>query len=624
MGLNTPSRRLALTTLVAVIATGLVLIVALQPAGRGALGLDGLRPLAALSLRFWVQIAVGLGAFLIAAWIWALRPRDPAVLLFALSGAATMLFTYSAAAGGAAVMALEPWAAGLLFNANVLGASLFGVVMIALFLIYPVRPPGWRTAIVVATGVFAAWTGLELVGATPSWSSVHLITLVEMIGIFAAVGAQYLATRDDPRGRAVTIWLGLSVLVGSGAFITLVALPRSLGFAGVVDPRYAFSSFLLIYAGVAVGLQRYRLFELGEWAFLILFYLGGAALLVAVDAMLVYAASLAPASAFGVALLAVAFLYLPLRDTLARRLLHRSRLDEQQIFHSVVDVVFEPSNRARADRWRRLLSRVFAPLEIAPAKWPVQAPQIRADGLELALPGVADIPDLVLRYPWRGRGLFGSRHRRTAEHLITLMSHAEAGRAAYDRGVAEERSRIARDMHDNIGAQLLGALHSRQADRKDMMIRETLTDLRDVINNAASPGLTFDETLAELRAETAERLAMVDIGLDWSVEADDPPDLTPGAAHALRSIIREAVSNVIKHAGASQVRMRLVHSGGRAELTVEDDGAGFDATAASAGDGLANIRARVRALRGSLDLAAIDPGVRLTARFPLEHDRRGS
>ena len=82
-------------------------------------------------------------------------------------------------------------------------------------------------------------------------------------------------------------------------------------------------------------------------------------------------------------------------------------------------------------------------------------PEIREDGLELVLPPVSGIPATSLRYPWAGRSLFGAAHVKTAQHLLQLMAHADASRDAYDRGVAEERGRIARDMHDNIGAPLL-------------------------------------------------------------------------------------------------------------------------------------------------------------------------
>jgi signal transduction histidine kinase len=226
-------------------------------------------------------------------------------------------------------------------------------------------------------------------------------------------------------------------------------------------------------------------------------------------------------------------------------------------------------------------------------------------------------PGLTLRYPWRGRALFSPRHLETARRLVELMAHAEQSRRAYDLGVAEERSRIARDMHDNIGAQLLGALHSGDRERKDLMIRETLTDLRDIINNAATPGLDLDETLAELRVETAERLASVGIGLDWSNAIGQTPDLSTSAAHSLRSIIREAVSNVIRHSGADRMSIGLSRSDGEARLEIGDNGQGFDADAVRAGNGLSNMHSRTAGLGGRLEYDSSAAGTRIRVRFPL-------
>ena len=198
------------------------------------------------------------------------------------------------------------------------------------------------------------------------------------------------------------------------------------------------------------------------------------------------------------------------------------------------------------------------------------------------------------------------------------MARAEESRQAYDRGVAEERGRIARDMHDNIGAQLLGALHSGDRDRKDVMIRETLTDLRDIINNASKPGLDLDETLADLRMETADRLASVGIALNWQNSIGQAPDLSTSATHALRSILREAVSNTIRHSGAQTLEIRLERTGDAARLLIVDDGQGYDVSAHGRGNGLSNMKTRATGLAGELTVEASDAGTRIELVFALQ------
>ncbi len=614
--LSPPAARLGLLALVGLVALAAVFGVVgayHQPPDGQSGSLAG--AIAAQDLRFWVQIVTGLGAFVIAAWVWALKPRDPDVGLFALSGLATLTFTFAYIAPGAVDVSLPPGLLDLLFRLNFIGAVAFGIVMPVLLMRYPARLPGYRVLTLAVVGVFGIWSFVAVIGPLERLVWGYMITFLEMLCICAAVIAQFFATRSRPTDHAIAVWLGVSVLVGSGIFIALIAAPAAFGYPPFVDERYAFSSFLLIYIGLAVGLTRYRLFELGEWAFYVLFYVVGALILLAIDLVLVVFISVDARVAFGAALLLVALAYLPARDWLWRRFLQIRRLDEHELIQSVIDVAFEPAEGARHDRWRALFGKLFDPLEISAGGDGGEA-AVRDDGTGLFVPATAHMPAMVLRYPWRGRSLFGPRHLRTARRLVDVMQRAEAGRHAYDLGVAEERARIARDMHDNIGSQLLSALHSPALERKNLMIGQTLSDLRDIIRNATRPGLPLEEALADLRAETAERLEPTDIVLRWSAACDDDAALSPDAAHALRSLVREATSNIIRHAEASRADVSIDCSDGDIRLKLSDDGGGFDPDAVTDGTGLNNMQARAEALGGDFELSSGASGTDIQARLP--------
>lgn len=83
--------------------------------------------------------------------------------------------------------------------------------------------------------------------------------------------------------------------------------------------------------GVAIGVARYRLFELEGWAFGVLFYVAGVLLLVLLDAFLIFVLSLDRVPALGLSLMAVALLYLPLRDALHRRIVGNA-IDHSALF----------------------------------------------------------------------------------------------------------------------------------------------------------------------------------------------------------------------------------------------------------------------------------------------------
>jgi signal transduction histidine kinase len=358
-----------------------------------------------------------------------------------------------------------------------------------------------------------------------------------------------------------------------------------------------------------------RLFDLDRWAFRILFYMTGAALLLLVDAILISWVAIGRAPAFGLALALVALLYLPLRDTLARWLSRHKEPERETWFQDMIEVALSSSDIDRLQRWNALLKAVFQPLRIE-AGHEIAAPALLAEGAALAIPSVGPLPAQRLEYAMQGRRLFSPRDRARAHELCAMLTHAMDSRTAFERGAAEERGRIIRDMHDNIGVQLLGALHSRDAARKDELIRDTLVDLREIINNSAGQGLTLAELMADLRVEIADILSNAGVTLVWDMDiiADFPPKGVP----VMRSILREAVGNALRHAQASTIRVALIRENDGVVLTVEDDGCGLVPEKIVPGNGLENMRARVAPLKGQVMIEPAAPGTRIAVRIPME------
>jgi signal transduction histidine kinase len=565
------------------------------------------RPISSLPAAFWVQIATGLATLLIGAWVWSLRRDDIATRFLALAGISIAISAFPAAIYSTRELAIPAGLFRALSAMNHFGALAFGVSMVALFLVYPRRlvsnRPLWVLAIV--TGFVWMLDTARAVFPGPAEGH-HLPSVMLMAGIIVSAFIQYFATRKDPVARAAIRWFALSVCLCAGTFVSFVLLPNLFGIRPSVSQGYAFVMFGLLFVGVAIGVARYRLFELESWAFSILSYFGAAVLLLLLDAALISFVALDRPAAFALSLLVVALIYLPCRDWLSRRLSPRRRIDRETLFGRVVDVALA-RDAVQESRWRQILQEAFMPLNIAHAPEAPGEPKIAENGLSLLLPGIVGIPPLMLSYPYRGRRLFSPKDRRFAADICAMLTHAIASRDAREKGATEERMRIARDMHDNMGAQLLSALHSEAPERKDTLIRETISDLRDIVNNAARGGKTLDEVLADLKVETLERLAASDIGLDWRVTSEDGTVmLAPNVAHSLRSVLREIISNAIRHSGARKLRVRFTTLDGLAHLIVSDDG-----------KGLSNLEARLLSLNGTFALGDANPGLLVSARFPI-------
>ena len=612
------------TSLAGVLASGEVALHVVPEGGTAAVVTvaPGRRPVTSLPSAFWVQLVTGMGSLLIGAWVLAMRPRDLPTRFFALSGAMILISAFAAAVYSTRELALDGAVFRLLAALNGFGALGFGAAMICLFLIYPRRlAPTWVLWLVCA--VMALWSLANIAHLPPNPQfGLQLPTALEMLGIVALIIAQRFAVRRDARGRAVLRWLGLSVIVGALPFILLIISPVLFDASPALQQGHAFGFFLLIYAGLALGVSRYRLFDLDEWAFRILFYAGGLLALVAADALLILLLQMQPAASLGLSLLLVGFLYLPLRGVLWERLVVRRGVESHELFETVVDIAFAASATERSRLWRALLARLFEPVEMTAMDEAPVAAGIRRDGLDLAIPAVADTPALALRYGWAGRRLFGTRDAKLAEQLVRMMRYSQESRSEFERGRSEERQRIARDLHDDVGARLLSGLHKREVDDVQNVLRDALADIRSIVGGLSAERLPLSQILAALRHETGERLEMAGIELSWRTDGEEDADplLDYPVYRGLISLHRELVTNVIRHAGARSVEIALTLGENGLTMHVRDDGVGLPTQGdmeARAGTGLRGMTRRVAELGGTLGFEARDSGTGIAVKLPL-------
>lgn len=573
------------------------------------------RPIGSLPTAFWLQLATGAIAALIGGWVWLLRPREFATRMVAVVSGALLLSAFASAIYSTRQIALPPGLFRAFMAANHLGSALFCAAMVGLLLNYPHRLLHLRWVTALFAG-YVAWWAMDQAWLMPDPAIGGYVPL--LIALVLIVGAWLLQARagwHDPRDRTILRWFAATLLLGTAIPFLLIVAPNVVGRDASVPQGVAFIFFLLIHLGVAVGVARLRLFELDAWAFWLLYYLSAAVVLLAVDAALIATFAQAPDSAFGLALLAVALIYLPLRGALSRRILGRRRGRREGAVQGIYDLALAPHG-ARAAGWRELLDRMFHPAQIEPAPGGDQV-AIRRDGAELVVPGFDGVPPLRLVHAAQGRRLFAPGDVARAEDAVRLMREALASRGAVERGMLDERARIARDVHDNLGVQLLSALHSRQEERKNAFIRDAIRDLREIVAGG-SDRIAIDAMLADLRSESAELAELAGVRLDWQATLDADVVPLPKTVSAMRAILREAVTNAIKHSQAQSLTVRVTLRPQALRVVVSDDGVGLGCQR-QGGRGLANMAERVAAVGGTLAIGsgAMGRGVIVDATLPV-------
>ncbi|HEY1108682.1 MAG TPA: two-component regulator propeller domain-containing protein, partial [Opitutaceae bacterium] len=176
----------------------------------------------------------------------------------------------------------------------------------------------------------------------------------------------------------------------------------------------------------------------------------------------------------------------------------------------------------------------------------------------------------------------------------------------------KERTRIARDLHDEFGTRLtelglLAELERTPSPELIAHIRALERDLDTLVWAINPRNDTLDHLVGFVCRVTGDFLARSSLRCRFDIPDDLPArPLSPELRHHLFLVVREALNNVVKHASATLVKLSFALEGDALRLRIENDGRGFSVAAAEAGarNGLRNMRARIEELGGRFDLAS--------------------
>ncbi len=495
-----------------------------------------------------------------------------------------------------------------------------------------------------------AWTP----GLPSSWSGpLRPVALAGMAASVLVANASVVARyrRSDPVERDRLRWLVWAVV----AMVLLIGLDSLLQL-GQGESLFAFFVVALPCVAMTVGVVRPDLVPIGDLLARTMLYGGLAVLLVAVDLGVLAGLTallgerLDQRQVVVVALLVAVTLYGPLRQRLAVTV-RRWALGERAAPYDVVAGL--ASALETADEGSEQLAAVARAVAGAFGVGYVSVEVDRGSG-ERLVAAYGERPRQVRSLPISYRGdevgrlvlpsrgvrsrLSGRdeqlladlvRQAATAARTSRLADELQESRERLVVAREEERRRIRRDLHDGLGPAMSGVVFQVESARllvdrdpeqaKERLaatathVQDVVADVRRLVHDLRPPALD-DRGLVGALGQLAESLPV-----ETTLEADHLPVLPAAAEVAAYRIAAEALTNVVRHAGADRACVHLQVTDGHLLVEVRDDGRGVP-TDVEAGVGLLSLRERAAELGGRTEVTCPpEGGTRVRAWLPLRN-----
>ena len=257
---------------------------------------------------------------------------------------------------------------------------------------------------------------------------------------------------------------------------------------------------------------------------------------------------------------------------------------------------------------------------------------------------VIDVQPLLWERPWFRVAALASSAAFAAAAAVggaTLRNRSRVAQLTQQAALEEQRMRIARDMHDEAGTtatQLAlladlarsaadGPARAERLDGVSRIARQLVTSLDEMVWAVNPTNDTLAHLVSYLGQTASETLGR--FGVVCRVRTQEPLPECPATAELRRGMLmiaKEAVSNIVEHAGATAVEIDLSIHAGRLRLSIEDDGSGLSETSnghrhGPGGNGLGNMQARAADLGGSCRIERIPSrGTRVVVEVPLSSE----
>lgn len=447
-------------------------------------------PLQSVSALFWLQVFCSAISYLVAASIWSFRPKSPTIRYLALSGAALMLTTLTAAVFSSRALGMDGELVEKLIVLNHFSSSLFIASFVGLCWIYPTHLPG--RSFMPATFMLIAffwWIG-DLLQAWPSQDlGFRGFQIFGWVTVAILLAWQRLRLARQPHERLQLRWFASAVIGGSTLYLVLYPLPYLLTGEPWVEREIAAACLHMIYLLLAVGIYRHQLFHIDPWVWTVWALFGISTLLVLLDITIIYSLGLSSPRVVAASLAVLAWLYFPLRQWLwakwsggLQRRDYRAALPELSN-----ELLALAGTHPPPEAWAELLKRVFAPLHWQSVTDSVAKVELRDGGTSLVVPAVAGAPAMCLSDADRGTRLFSAEDQRLTTGLVLIAGQIAQMKRAALTGADDERRRIATGLHDEVIPSLLSFIYHADDTQSAESGRSLIRELRRILQALETP-----------------------------------------------------------------------------------------------------------------------------------------
>lgn len=555
---------------------------------------------------YWWMVILGSCVFMIAATIFGYNPKNRSALFLFISGVGLWgASIFYASYGAREIAPFNPDYLTLFISLKHLSLCVFVWGGISLLWQYPIEQKfGWPYRI-CTIAFFGAWFLNTFQIQELPFHTYYLIPylLPTLVGLYAT-HRQYVISRPSPINRAIMLWFSSSIWASILTIYIFQILPTLTTGYPTSNLVVQFMIFFL-YIGFAFGVTKFRLFDIDQWWFntWVVFFL--AICILAIDTLVVFIWNASEQSAFSIALLVSFWVYFPIREKLWKLIFQRKRNYLINDYLAEIISLFSALDRSPIDtnKYKKVFSFIFKPSacdNFLDENIGIKGPKLQNNGLNLTIP-LGNSEYLTLTGKNSGNHLFNNRDEVFSQSVLELINKIITLNQSAKRAEETERSRIMRDLHDDVGSKLLDLIHGTKDPRAKTIAKETLNSLRlSVIPLHNNMPKCLNDTIHEWCDEMQLRLSDASIEFRSSIEIKQSDSLHIRGYINITRILREMTSNLLKHSKTSSVFIKFSTKCHLLNIEFNQIGNESDPNDFRDGTGLNNIASRTQEISGEI------------------------